>query len=152
MQPEPLKIPGVSVSRQNSMQMLRQIVEMTGPHSDLVIFSYSVTDGWLRQLLKLKSDFEVNRITLVLDRDVMIRHREKLLQIQNVADDAYLTDSHAKVYLSRGPMKTIALITSANATNNYRNECYYGTDRKSEIEQIERDIRTILGTSDSITD
>lgn len=132
------------------MQMLRQIVQMTGTDSELVIFSYSVTDGWLRQLLKLRQEYQVQHITLVLDREVMIRHREKLLQIEQVADECYLTDSHAKVYLSSGHSKTIALITSANATNNYRNECYYGTDRPEEIERIERDIATILGASERI--
>lgn len=147
---EPLTIPGVRVSRTNSMQMLRQIVQMTGAESELVIFSYSVTDGWLRQLLKLRQEYQVQHITLVLDREVMIRHREKLLQIQRVADACYLTDSHAKVYLSRGNERTIALITSANATNNYRNECYYATDRPGEIEQITRDIRRILEASNRI--
>lgn len=150
MNQDKLTIPGVGVSRQNSMQMLRQIVEMTGERSELTIFSYSVTDGWLRQLLKLREEMEVERITLVLDRDVMIRHREKLVQIGQVADEAWLTDSHAKVYFSRGKARTIALITSANATNNYRTECYYGTDRKSETGQIERDIRAILAASDRI--
>lgn len=148
---EPLQIPGVSVSRTNSMKMLRQIVQMTGTDSALVIFSYSVTDGWLRQLLHLRQEFHVKHITLVLDREVMIRHREKLLQIQNVADQCYLTDSHAKVYLSQGTSKTIALITSANATNNYRNECFYVTDRTADIEHITRDIRTILSKADRIT-
>lgn len=148
---DPLTIPGVRVSRVNSMQILRQIVQMTGHESELVIFSYSVTDGWLRQLLKLRADFNISHVTLVLDRDVMIRHREKLLQIQQVADEAFLTDSHAKLYLSRGKQRTIAVITSANATNNYRNECYYGTDRPTEIEQITRDIRTILAASDRIS-
>ena len=132
------------------MQMLRQIVQMTGAESELVIFSYSVTDGWLRQLLKLRQEYQVKHITLILDREVMIRHREKLMQIQRVADACYLTDSHAKVYLSRGNERTIALITSANATNNYRNECYYGTDRPGEIEQITRDIRRILEASNRI--
>ena len=133
------------------MQMLRQIVQMTGAESELVIFSYSVTDGWLRQLLKLRQEYQVKHITLILDREVMIRHREKLLQIQRVADACYLTDSHAKVYLSRGNERTIALITSANATNNYRNECYYATDRPGEINQITGDIRRILEASNRIT-
>ena len=147
---EPLTIPGVRVSRTNSMQMLRQIVQMTGNGSKLVIFSYSVTDGWLRQLMKLRQEYQVQHITLVLDREVMIRHREKLMQIQRVANACYLTDSHAKVYLSQGKERTIALITSANATNNYRNECYYATDRPGEIEQITRDIRRILEASNRI--
>lgn len=143
----PILIPGVRVCRQNSMNILRQIVNMTGCGSSLTIFSYSVTDGWLRQLLKLKIDMDVQHITLILDKDVMVRHRSKLLQIERVADEAYLTDSHAKLYFSEGNGKAVAVITSANATNNYRNECYYGTDRPNEIEQIRLDVRTILQSS-----
>ena len=147
MTTEPIIIPGVRVCRQNSMNILRQIVDMTWRGSSLVIFSYSVTDGWLRQLSKIKNEMNLCHITLVLDQDVMIRHREKLLQIERVADEAYLTDSHAKLYLSEGKGKAVAVITSANATNNYRNECYYGTDRPEEIRQIRDDIRKILEKS-----
>ena len=152
MTTEPIIIPGVRVCRQNSMNLLRQIVGMTGPGSSLTIFSYSVTDGWLRQLLKLRNEMDVRHITLVLDKDVVIRHREKLLQIERVADEAYLTDSHAKLYLSEGNCKAVAVITSANATNNYRNECYYGTDRPEELGQIRADVRTILEQSSRIGD
>ena len=147
---ERLKVPEVRVCRQNSMRILRQIVEMTGSGSSLTIFSYSVTDGWLRQLSKLREDFSISHVTLALDRDVMVRHREKLIQIERVADECHLTDSHAKLYLSDGPDGKIAVITSANATNNYRNECYYATDKKEDIRQIERDIRAILATADRI--
>lgn len=129
------------------MNMLRQVVQMTGRECDLIIFSYSVTDGWLRQLLKLKTDFDVVKTILVLDRDVMVRHREKITQIERIADECYLTDSHAKLYFARGKQRTIAVITSANATQNYRNECYYATDRPDEIRNIESDIRTILSAS-----
>ena len=82
------------------MNMLRQVVQMTGRECELFIFSYSVTDGWLRQLLKLKTDFAVAKTILVLDRDVMVRHREKITQIERIADECYLTDSHAKLYFA----------------------------------------------------
>ena len=78
-------------------------------------------------------------------------NREQLFPTYVNHAQADLTDSHAKVYLSQGKTKSIALITSANATNNYRNECYYGTDRPTELEQITRDIRGILASSDRIT-
>ena len=84
---------------------------------------------------------------MVLDRDVIIRHREKLNQLQFVADEVYLTDSHAKVYVCSLNDYSVAVITSANATQNYRNEGYYITDRPEELEAIQDDIRNILGGS-----
>lgn len=129
------------------MNMLRQVVQMTGKESELIVFSYSVTDGWLRQLMKLTSDFHIQKTILVLDRDVMVRHREKITQIERIATECYLTDSHAKLYFSRGKQRTIAVLTSANATQNYRNECYYATDRPEEIRRIESDIAAILSAA-----
>ena len=68
MQEERLEVNTVRVARQNSMKMLRQIVQMTGKGSDLVIMSYSVTDGWLRQLAKLRQEMEIRSVTFILDR------------------------------------------------------------------------------------
>lgn len=129
------------------MNILRQITAMAGHGCSIVIMTYSVTDGWLRQLMKLIGEFQVAKTVLVLDRDVMIRHREKLLQIERIATECHLTDSHAKMYYANGPDGAVAVITSANATNNYRNECYYATARPEEIRSIESDIRTILANA-----
>lgn len=145
-----IKVPEVRVCRQNSMNILKQIAEMAGKGCEIVVISYSVTDGWLRQLQHLCNVMEVSKTTLILDHDVMVRHREKLIQIQNSVDECYLTDSHAKMYFAKGKERTIAVITSANATNNYRNECYYATDRPEEIRSIEDDIRRILESSANI--
>lgn len=147
MQEERLEVNTVRVARQNSMKMLRQIVQLTGKGSELVILSYSVTDGWLRQLAKLRQEMEISSVTFVLDRNVMVRHRQLLEQLKNVADSIHLSDSNAKAYLAKGKDYSIAVITSANATQNYRNECYYTTDRPGEIRRIEDDIREILRQS-----
>ena len=129
------------------MNLLRQITEMAGKNCSITVMSYSVTDGWLRQLGKLRRDFDVRKVTIVLDRNVMIRHRQLLLQLETTADEIYLSDSHAKMYLAQSEKYEVAVITSANATNNYRNECYYATDRRSELEQLRTDLRGILGTA-----
>lgn len=145
MQDEKITVPSVRVGRQNSMNLLRQIAEMAGKNCSITVLSYSVTDGWLRQLGKLRRDFDINKVTIVLDRDVMIRHRQLLNQLENTVDEIYLSDSHAKMYLAQSEKYEVAVITSANATNNYRNECYYATDRKPELEQLTADLRGILG-------
>ena len=144
MESERIEVNTVRIARQNSMNMLRQIVSMVGKDSTITVLSYSVTDGWLRQLMKLKEEMEIEKVTVVLDRDVMIRHRSLLNQLENVADEIYLSDSHAKAYLAQGKDYELAVITSANATQNYRNECFYTTDRPREIERIKADIGAIL--------
>lgn len=144
MEIEKIEVNTVRVARQNSMNMLKQIVAMVGKGATVTILSYSVTDGWLRQLMKLKEDMKIAKVTVILDRDVMIRHRQLLNQLENVADDIYLSDSHAKAYLAIGSQYEVAVITSANATQNYRNECFYTTDRPRELERIKADIGAIL--------
>lgn len=144
MDSEKLEVNCVRIARQNSMNMLRQIVSMVGKGSEITVLSYSVTDGWLRQLMKLKEEMEIAKVTVVLDRDVMIRHRQLLNQLENVADEIYLSDSHAKAYLAIGKEYELAVITSANATQNYRNECFYTTDRPKELGRIKADVGAIL--------
>ena len=141
---EKIEVNSVRIARQNSMNMLRQIVAMVGKGAEITVLSYSVTDGWLRQLMKLKDEMQIAKVTIILDRDVMIRHRQLLNQLESVANDIYLSDSHAKAYLAIGKQYEVAVITSANATQNYRNECFYTTDRPAELERLKADVGEIL--------
>jgi len=141
---EKIEVNSVRIARQNSMNMLKQIVGMVGKGAEITVLSYSVTDGWLRQLMKLKEEMEIAKVTVILDRDVMIRHRQLLNQLESVADEIYLSDSHAKAYLAIGKQYELAVITSANATQNYRNECFYTTDRPAELERLKADVGEIL--------
>ena len=131
------------------MTIVREIIDHTGVVDELLIFSYSVTDVWIRQLLNLRHEKSIGKIIMVLDYDVMIRHREKLNQLQFVADEVYLTDTHAKVYIAKNKNTTTAAVTSANATNNLRNECYYITDAELAI-RFENEVRGLLEKSSRI--
>jgi hypothetical protein len=131
------------IERTSSMRIVREIVENTGDVQELVVFSYSITDVWMRQLMNLKTEKGIAKVVMVFDRDVIIRHREKLHQLQFIADEVYLTDTHAKVYMASNNNKTTVAVTSANATNNLRNECFFITDGP-ETEEIQSDIRGIL--------
>ena len=141
---EKIEVNSVRIARQNSMNMLKQIVAMVGKGAEITVLSYSVTDGWLRQLMKLKDEMQIAKVTIILDRDVMIRHRQLLNQLESVANEIYLSDSHAKAYLAIGKQYELAVITSANATQNYRNECFYTTDRPAELERLKADVGEIL--------
>lgn len=129
------------------MAIVRELLEKAGKGAELTLFSYSITDVWMRQLINLKVEMAVGKVIMVLDRDVIVRHREKLNQLQFVADEVYLTDTHAKVYLAKNNDYTIAAVTSANATNNLRHECFFITDRREFTGQIQDDIGGIVGLS-----
>lgn len=131
------------IERTSSMRIVREIVENTGDVQELVVFSYSITDVWMRQLMNLKTEKGIAKVVMVFDRDVIIRHREKLHQLQFIADEVYLTDTHAKVYMASNNNKTTVAVTSANATNNLRNECFFITDGPG-TEEIQSDIKGIL--------
>ena len=59
-----LTVPSVRVTRANSMQLLRDGVEWLGGCDRLTILTYSITDGWMRQLLKLKMEYNTRRVRL----------------------------------------------------------------------------------------
>lgn len=134
------------VTRTSSMSIISTLLDLTGDGSEITVFSYSITDVWMRRIINMRAAGKISRVVMVLDRDVMIRHREKLNQLQFAADEVYLTDTHAKIYLCKNNGITAAAVTSANATNNLRHECFYITDGQP-TKQLEDDIRGILAES-----
>lgn len=142
---EKFTIPSIRLARINSLNLLKDLLETIPEYNaNVVIASYAVTEEWLRRLVKLKEEKKIQKITIILDRIVILRHRSKLLMLQKICDVIALSDSHAKLFYVETENHKAAAITSANATNNYRNEVYYATNRESEIRQIESDIADIL--------
>lgn len=146
-----LKIPSITIDKADSWSILEGMLEHAGQPCSIVICSFSVTDGWIRRLLKLKNEGKVTHITLVMDFAVMTRHREIILFLTNVVDKVYLNNSHAKlIYVTNECFEAVAVM-SANATMNYRIETFYVTDRIDEVSVIKEDLKKIYDNSVSIT-
>ncbi len=146
-----LQIPSITIDKADSWSILEGMLEHARQPCSIVICSFSVTDGWIRRLLKLKNEGKVTHITLVLDFAVMTRHREIILFLTNVADKVYLNNSHAKlIYVVNDTFEAVAVM-SANATMNYRIETFYITNREAEIFVIKEDLKKIYDNSISIT-
>lgn len=117
---------------------------------EVVICSFAIAEGWIKRLWKLKMKGKITHITVVLDRAVMIRHRSKLIMLENVIDKIYFTDSHAKLLAVKSTGFEAVSVMSANATMNYRVEAFYVTDRPQEIKSIREDLQRIYDNSRSI--
>lgn len=109
-----------------------------------------MAEGWIKRLSVLKTKGRVERITVIIDYAVMTRHRPKMIMLQNVVDNIYLNNTHAKMILVESSSFAAAAVLSANATMNYRIESAYVTNRTDEIENLKQDLNTIYGNSNSI--
>lgn len=146
-----LKIPSVRIVKCDSFSILSAMLEKTNKACDIVICSYAVTEVWMKRLWGLKMSGKVKKITMLLDFDVMSRHREKLLTLQELCDRLYLISSHAKLLLVESEDFSAVAVMSCNATQNYRIETYYVTNREREIENIRGDLAGIFRESIKIT-
>lgn len=138
------------LKRVDSWSILVGMLQHTKQPCSIVVCSFAIAEGWIKRLHKLKLSGKVERITVVLDYAVMIRHREKILMMENVVDRIYLDNTHAKMILVENSSFQAVAILSANATMNYRVESVYVTNRTDEIETIKQDLERIYDNSNSI--
>lgn len=146
-----MEIPGVNIERCNSFSILEGMLEhlerenlVGGGETEVFICSYAVTDAWLRRLQLLRLSGRISKAEFLLDLDVMVRHRELLLQLERVCDGVWLTQTHAKMIIVRSRSRCVAAVMSANATQNYRTEVYYVTDRPIETDRLRQQLAGIL--------
>lgn len=70
--------------------------------------------------------------------------------MENIIDNIYLNDTHAKMLLVESNDFSAAAVLSANATMNYRIESAYITNRADEIKKLKQDLQKIYDNSNSI--
>ena len=145
-----LKIPSIHIERADSWSILEGMLKYTQQPCDVVICSFAIAEGWVKRLWKMKSSGRIKNITVVLDYAVMIRHREKLILLENVVDRIYLNNTHAKLLMVESLDFSAVAVMSANATMNYRIETFYVTNRTDEICTIKMDLKRIYDNSNSI--
>lgn len=136
--------------RVDSWSILEGMLAHTDKPCSIVVCSFAIAEGWIKRLDKLKARGIIERITVVLDYAVMVRHREKIVMLENVVDNIYLDNTHAKMILVENETFQAVAILSANATMNYRVESAYITNRKEEIQLIKNDLQAIYDNSNSI--
>lgn len=150
METRKLMIPSIHITRFDSWSILSGMLEHTRMPCEVVICSFAIAEGWLKRLWKLKVSGKISKITVVLDHAVMIRHRSKMILMENVIDEIHLNNTHAKLMMVESADFRAVAVMSANATMNYRIETYYVTDKEQEINTIREELQRIYDNSKSI--
>ena len=93
-----------------------------GP-AEMVISTFSTSDGFLRRLHRLKKDGMITSCALFLD--LKASRKTILLKgfISAVADDVFLCENHSKVVLLSNDRYSVSVVTSQNQTQGNRMEC-----------------------------
>ncbi len=111
----------VSIGEWSMHDILFHLLSQTGP-ADVYIATWSVSEDAVRQLIQKVTDGSITRLYGILDWRVKVRRPEAFeLARFNVAD-LRLTTCHAKVTVIRNEAWGIAIVGSANYTNNPRIE------------------------------
>ena len=145
-----LNIPSISIERVDSWSILEGMLDYSRHPADVVICSFAMAEGWIKRIWRMKETGRIKKITVVLDYAVMIRHREKMILLENIVDEIFLNNSHAKLITVDSLDFSAVAVMSANATMNYRIETSYVTDRPEEVRKIKGDLEKIYGNSRAI--
>jgi hypothetical protein len=101
--------------------MLLGLLNITGP-AEVMISSYAMGETPARLLAQLKDEGVITKLFCVLDDRVDVRSAKSLQLIQSISDSYALVDTHAKVTLIYNEQWRIAVVGSANYTENKRFE------------------------------
>lgn len=145
-----LNIPSISIERVDSWSILEGMLDYSRHPADVVICSFAMAEGWIKRIWRMKETGRINKVTVVLDYAVMIRHREKMILLENIVDRLLLHNTHAKLIMVESLDFKAVAVMSANATMNYRTEAYYVTDRQEDINKIREDLEKIYDNSRAI--
>jgi hypothetical protein len=111
----------VSDGRWSMHQLLMSLLDISGP-ADVHISSYALSETPARYLVQLKNTGIIRTLNCVLDNRVDTRTASTLQIIKTISDDFALVDTHAKVTVITNEEWNIAVVGSANYTENKRYE------------------------------
>lgn len=114
-------------------ELLMGLLGITGP-ADVYISSYAMGETPARILARLKNDGVIKKLSCVLDNRIDVRTAGSLQLIKGIADRYALIDTHAKVTVIVNDDYHVAVIGSANYTENVRYEAGIITMRRAAVD------------------
>lgn len=102
--------------------MLLGLLNITGP-AHVLISTYAMSETPARILAQLKDAEMIQSLRVLLDNRVDTRSAGSFQLMMNMSDELALTETHAKVTVIENKDWSIAVIGSANYTENKRLEC-----------------------------
>jgi hypothetical protein len=101
--------------------MLVSLLNITGP-AELFIATYAMSETPARIITQLKAAKQITRLTTILDNRVDTRSAGSFQLMKAMSDEMVMVDVHAKVTLIINENWQLAVIGSANYTENKRFE------------------------------
>jgi len=111
----------VSAGEWSMHDVLFHLLNQTGP-ADVWAASWSITEDPCRQLIRAMDQERIRNLHLLFDWRVKIRCPESAALAKHNATSCYLTSTHAKATVIINDDWQIAIVGSANYTNNPRIE------------------------------
>ena len=111
----------VSDGKWSMHELLLSILNLTGP-ADVYISSYAMSETPARILTQLKNAGDIKTLHCVLDNRVDVRSAGSYQLMLSMSDRLVLVRTHAKVTIIKNDHWHIAVVGSANYTENERYE------------------------------
>lgn len=93
--------------------------------------TFSVSEEYLRRLVRLRDRCNVGELNLILDHTATNKLINLWQFLSNVADNSHLADNHSKVILINNASKFVSVVTSQNLTRGNRYESSIITTEKN---------------------
>lgn len=113
----------VSQKKSSLHHVIDKLITLTGP-ADVHIVSYSVSDAALRTLCTLKTKGAIKNLSFILDDSVKKHKLSLCVFASNFSEKVMFTSTHIKLVCIENQSHKIAVLTSANLTENLRSELY----------------------------
>jgi len=102
---------------------IAHVAEQIGP-CDAWIATWSISEDAVRQLVKMRLDGKIRRMTMLVDWRVRTRRPGAAALAKENTDRIRVANCHAKAAVLRNDEYAVAIVTTANLTNNPRTEVY----------------------------
>jgi len=112
----------VSDGKWSMHEMLLELLNITGP-AKVHISSYAMCETAARVLAQLRNTKMITELYCLLDNRIDVRSAGAFQLIKAISDKCVLIDTHAKVTCIENDTWKLAVIGSANYTENKRYEC-----------------------------
>ena len=125
--------------------MIEQIVS-NQPCSRLILLTYSISEQSLRVLSDLKDTGKIQHLILILDKSIVANKFNLLIFAENIADEIYTIENHAKLVL----FDTSFIMTSSNFNKIKRYEIHAHIDDAETVWYLKEEIEEIIKLSERI--
>lgn len=117
------------------------------PYCDrLIMTSFSISEEFIRKVVRFKTIYKIGRIELILDSKAATKVQKLNLFIKNTFDEVFLTKNHGKIILFDSDPR-VSICTSQNQTRGNRKESHLVTTSIDCFESFLKAVEEMKSTS-----